>query len=221
MPNKIPIIIQPGYNLDPKHIQRIRDFIDTIPTKVRPTSVTVVDPDKFPEVVKAFNNPDKTDVAFTIGGGRIYLNGAVFSPTMQQMQKFSQQLGTKQLGYIPEHALAHEISHLNDTKETGRQQESHDGTFNNDATTLVNQWASKAGRAYQAEQSRIDSDQRKIQPTPASVNTTFENPMSSRVQNIMAQQPSRSYVQRVIAQQPASSLRMADRMKLQSPKTGK
>lgn len=80
---------------------------------------------------------------------------------------------------------------------------------------------SKAGRAYQAEQSRIDSDQGKIQSTPAPVNTSFENSLSPRVQNIMAQQPSRSYAQRVIAQQPVSSLRMADRMKLQSPETGK
>ena len=63
------------------------------------------------------------------------------------------------------------------------------------------------------------------------VNTTLVAPdepeypsrslMPPRVQQIMAQQPSRSYAQRVIAQQPASSLRMADRMKLQSPKTGK
>ena len=63
------------------------------------------------------------------------------------------------------------------------------------------------------------------------VNTTLVAPdepeypsrslMPPRVQQIMAQQPSRSYAQRVIAQQPVSSLRMADRMKLQSPETGK
>lgn len=184
MPNKIPVIVQPGYKIDPKHVQRVRDFVDNVPTKVRPTSITIIDPDKFPSVAKAFNNPDRTDVAFTIGGGRIYLNGAVFSPTMQQMQKFSQQLGTKQLGYIPEHALAHEISHLNDTAETGRQQESHDGTFNQDAAALVNQWSSKAGRAYQAEQARVDSDAGKIQPTSSPIRTALQPPRMSPLQHV-------------------------------------
>lgn len=59
--------------------------------------------------------------------------------------------------------------------------------------------------------------------TPPDENETEQSapPMSPRVAKIMAQQPSRSYAQRVIAQQPVSSLRMADRMKLQSPETGK
>lgn len=197
MPNHIPIVVPLNYKLDPKYIQRISQFVDNIPTKVRPTSITVIDPDKFQSVVKAFNNPDKSDIAFTIGGGRIYLNGAVFSPTMQQMQKFSQQLGTKQLGYIPEHALAHEISHLNDTTETGRQQESHDGTFNQDAAELVNQWASKQGQAYRNEQARINSDVGKIQPQTNSLVTNENAKQQSQLiwntrppQNLPYQPPS-------------------------------
>ena len=230
----VPVTTTQGYTLKPEQLNRISDFIDAVQIKNRPSAVIVIDPANFAAVATKMTGGAPTRTAFTIGD-RIYLNGS----TLSSDNGAAQDLGhSGQKSRLAELALSHELAHMQDTRPRPWQ-EAHDSIYNSEGQKIFQQWQQavdaqqkRAAQAYQQmrEQSMVKAPQELQDRLPSSsINTTLiapnemENsaPLSPRVQNIMAQQPLRSYVQRVIAQQPVSSLRMADRMKLQPPETGK
>lgn len=232
--NSIPVTSAGIYKLSTQDSQRVSDFLASVSVKNRPSAVIVIDPQQFASIATKMTGGAPTRTAFTIGD-RIYLNGATLhSDNTDGIQKDLGRDGQK--ARLAELALSHELAHMQDTRPRPWQ-EAHDSIYNSEGQKIFQQWQKsvdaqqkREAQAYQRmrEQSIVKVPQELQDHLPSSsINTTLiapkemENSLSPRVQNIMAQQPSRSYAQRVIAQQPVSSLRMADRMKLQSPETGK
>lgn len=236
--NSIPVTAAQGYTPTPESLRRVSDYLNSVPVKTKPSAVILIDPQQFASVAKQMTGGAPTRTAFTIGD-RIYLNGATLQADSNN--GVAQDLGhSGQNVRLAELALSHELAHMQDNRPRPWQ-EAHDSIYNAEGQKIFQQWQKsvaeqqkRAAAAYQQmrEQSMVKVPQELQNYLPSTpVNTTLiapdepeypsRSPMSPHIQQIMAQQPSRSYAQRVIAQQPASSLRMADRMKLQSPKTGK
>jgi hypothetical protein len=169
--NKIPIVTSPSYKVDPADQQSLQEFLSSVPIKVRPSSIVVVDPQIWSSVAKNMSL-EPTGVAFTVGD-RVYLNGAAFHPSAEQQRKFRNDLGEG--GNLATFALAHELAHMQDTEHPRAWQEQHDAIYNQNGKKIYAGWekAEQAQRNQNAQMEKTAHDTRM-----GILEKYFENPLA-------------------------------------------
>jgi hypothetical protein len=155
MPNSdnktIPIVSSPSYSVDPADQQELQEFLASAAVKSRPSSIVVVDPQQWSSVSNHMSL-EPTGVAFTVGD-RVYLNGAAFHPSAEQLRKFKNDLGEG--GNLATFALAHELAHMRDTEYPRAWQEAHGAIYNQNGKKIYAGWQ-KAEQAQRKENAQME-----------------------------------------------------------------
>lgn len=155
----------PQGSATPAQVARIRAFLNTAGVKKLPSSVVLVNGDKFAQAMKDGNID--TRWAFTIPQqNRVYINADVFA----QKHPNEHYNGPD----FPEFILGHELSHLNDsTPFSAQAQEEHSDTLNGRANPydlksddLLKTWQQNAGPAYSALKQQAPATIGTVRPSP-------------------------------------------------------